>query len=124
RGRPAVGYLHERAGRADLRVVDHLFQRLHRRPPQILAVERDTPLVAGARREDLVEQSAQLARVATARLGGREPLVVDPLRALDGAAQVGPVPLALETDEPEPPAVAVAVAVDHRVAHRLARRDA
>ena len=52
-------------------------------------------------------------------IGRREPLVVDPLGMLDGAAQIGPVPVALEADEPEPAAVGVAVPVDERVPHRL-----
>ena len=51
---------------------------------------------------------------------GRVALVVEPLRSADGAEHVGPVPVALEPEHPEPLAVAGLVGADQRV-RRLRR---
>ena len=119
-----VGHVGEAVGRPRLRVGEHLVGRLHRCPPHVLAVERVAPLVPRPRREHLVEQPDELADVRATRLGRPEALALDPLGAVDRSAQVGPVTVALEADEPEPAPLRVLVAVDRRVRHLRALRDA
>ena len=93
--------------------------RLHRRPPHAGAVEDARPTRrAGAWRRSRRATRDQLGAVLAAGAHGREARVVEPLGALDGAHQVGPVAIALEAEEPEPAAVAGAVAADQRVRRR------
>ena len=96
----------ERARGVHLRVVEGFRRRLHRRPPHAGRVEAPAPLLGGLGGEDGVEQRDQLADVVAPRLHGGEAGIGEPFGSRDGAHEVGPVPLALQTEEPEPPAVA------------------
>src|SRR5579875_1473748 len=71
--------------------------------------------------EDRVQQADQLGGVVPAVAHGGEARIVEPLRPLDGAHEVGPVTLPLQAQEEEPAAVARAVGADHGVRRRRAR---
>src|SRR5579885_575421 len=121
--RAALGCRHvdDRAAGAHLRVGDHLRRGLHRCPPEPHAVEDRAPLGERAGGEDRVQQADQLGGVVPAVAHGGEARIVEPLRPLDGAHEVGPVTLPLQAQEEEPAAVARAVGADHGVRRRRAR---
>src|SRR5208337_1693358 len=119
-----VWYIDDAARGVELLIGDDILEAVDRRPEEIGLGRKDLrPFVQRTGRKDRVQLGDQFRPVDEAGTGIAESWVVQPLGAADRATQRGPVPIAFEPDDPEPPAVAGGVVVHARVAHGFALPD-
>ena len=106
----------ERAAGARLRIVDHLARRVctgaHHMPARSNAAAQCVIGRASKTSSSIATHASAFSR--RMRMLAKR-LSLQQLGPFDGAYQIGPVAVALQTEQPEPAAVAAAVAVDQRV---------
>ena len=98
-----------------LRIVDDVLRGVDRRPPHVVLVEHRRPFVTRPAGEQLVQRGDQVLGVVAAITGGAVAIVVRPALAVDGAKQLRPHAVGLDTEQPEPLLVGRPVHVDHRI---------